>query len=502
MAAPLSNILIVGGGTAGWMAAVMLNRVMRRQGTTVTLVESADIGTIGVGEATIPSLVRFVRHLGVEEADFMRRCSATYKLGILFSDWIRKDHRYWHMFGPCGGRINGLDLFHFWMKMRQEGRDSAEYSSYSLQTILSEAEKGPRPIEGDSRVIEAGTYAYHLDAAGFATYLREIATSEGVIHIYGNVREVQRAADGSIAAIDIGGERQFVADFYVDCTGFAGVLVEKALEDRWIDWSNVLLCDPAVVLPLPRSEAIAPYTRSTALEAGWMWQIPLSTRTGNGYVHSSAHIEPEAAAEALIKRTDLRRARAADPRFLRMRVGRRTRFWLHNCVAVGLSSGFIEPLESTGIHLIQRAIELLIDHLPDMELADPPRRAYNRAMAGLYDEVRDFVLLHYYLTRRDEPFWRDSRAVPLPDSLSEALALYKETGKLEPIDTTVFADTNYFFILAGGDLLPRRTLPRAALAPSGETRQVLDRIREQNMVFARAMPSHRELIDSINRPRL
>jgi tryptophan 7-halogenase len=495
----IERVVIVGGGTAGWMAAIYLNRYMRRLNCKVVLVESPTIGTIGVGEATIPTLVHFVRLLNLDEKEFMRRCSATFKLGIRFDDWVKDGATYWHPFGVCGARVNGLDLFHFWLKRRLDAGSKLAYSDYSVQARLGEEEKAPWPHGGSSRIAEAGSYAYHLDAAALGDYLKEIATGEGVQHIFGNVQDVALDDRGNIASLDIGGERAIEGDLFIDATGFSGRLIEKTLGDPWIDWSRFMLCDKAVAMPLPRDGHFAPYTLSKAMRAGWAWKIPLSSRTGNGYVFSSAHISSDAAIEALIGQSGLRKARAADPRLLNIRVGRRTNFWVRNCVSVGLASGFVEPLESTGIHLIQKAIMLLVGYLPDCDFNDALRRAYNARMADAYDEVRDFIVLHYLLAQRDEAFWRDARNVPLPDSLRENLALYEETGRIESPRLQVFPETSYFFILSGNGRLPRRPIVEADVANPAEVWQLLDRVRAENREFTDRMPSHKTFLSDLHR---
>lgn len=498
----ITRVVIVGGGTAGWMAAIYLNRYLRRLNGTVVLVESPTLGTVGVGEATIPSLVNFVRLLQLDEGEFMRRCSATYKLGIRFDDWTRDGVTYWHPFGICGARVNGLDLFHFWLKRRNEAGSKSSYFDYSLQASLSEAEKAPWPYGGSSRVAETGSYAYHLDAAALGDYLKVIATSEGVQHLFGTVQDVALDPQGNIASLDIGGGRTIAGDLFLDATGFRGRLIEQVLDDPWIDWSKFMLCDAAVAMPLPRGDKFPPYTLSKAMPAGWMWRIPLSSRTGNGYVYSSAHLSSDAAVDALIAQSGLRGARGADPRLLNIRLGRRTHFWLRNCVSVGLASGFVEPLESTGIHLIQRAVMLLVDHWPDRSLNDALRRAYNARMAAVYDEVRDFITLHYILAQRDELFWRDARNVPLTDTLRESLALYDENGRIESSRLQLFPETSYFFILSGNGRLPRRQIVEADIAAPGEIWHLLDRIRGQNREFVARMPSHADYLAELHRRRL
>jgi tryptophan halogenase len=495
---PLERVIIVGGGTAGWMTAAYLNRYLTRLRAKVILVESPTLGTIGVGEATIPSLVHFVRLMNLDENEFMRRCSATYKLAIRFDDWYRPGTTYWHPFGVCG-RLDGFDLFHFWLKRRLDAGEQLAYADYSVQVRLGVEEKAPRPFNAATPITDAGAYAYHLDASAFGDYLKEIATSEGVQHVFGDVQDVALAPNGDISSLDIGAGRTLAGDLFIDATGFRGRLIEQALGDPWIDWSRFMLCDRAVALPLPRSDTFPPYTLSTALAAGWRWQIPLSSRTGSGYVYSSAHLSEDAATEALIARSGLRRARSADPRRIKIRVGRRQNFWRRNCVSVGLASGFVEPLESTGIHLIQASIMSLLEYLPDRDCNDALRRAYNARMADVYDEVRDFIVLHYLLAGREEAFWRDARNVPLPDTLRESLAVYEETGRIENPRLRLFLEPSYFSILTGNARLPRRPIAVADAANVAELGRALARVRASNDELAARLPSHKAVLAELHR---
>ena len=497
-ASNINRILIVGGGTAGWMAATYLSRFLAHTDCRITLVESADIGTVGVGEATIPTMVSFVRNLRIDEHEFMRRCNATYKLGIRFIDWVHNDHAYWHTFGRCGGLIDGLDLFHFWLKAARAGRESGPYSTYSLHALLAERYKAPRPFRDTSPIIEHGTYAYHLDAAALATLLKETATASGVTHHYDDVSNVRLDDRGWIEHIDTASGRSLSADLYVDCTGFDALLIERALGDPWVDWSDTLLCDRAAVMPMPREDTIPPfppYTRSIGLSAGWMWKIPLSHRVGCGYVYSTAHTDDEQAAREMIQAAGVKKRRSVDLRHINMRVGRRRNFWLNNCVSVGLASGFVEPLESTGIYFIQHAMELLMAYFPDQQFNPRLTAEFNHAMSVTYDEVRDFILLHYLMSKRDDhPFWTDSRHVPITDAFNEMIELYKESGQIGPGRNTVFADTSYYHIFSGGDCLPRRHSPRADSSDFQDVCKILDKIKARNAALEQAMPTHEELM--------
>jgi tryptophan 7-halogenase len=496
----LERVVIVGGGTAGWMAAACLNRHLARQNAKVVLVESPTLGTIGVGEATTPALVQFIRSMNLDEIAFMRRCAATYMLAIRFDDWCRPGTTYWHPFGTAA-RLDGLDLFHFWLKRRLDAGEPLDYADYSVQVQLCGQDKAPRIFNrnGTTPITDAGAYAYHLDAAAFGDYLKDIATSEGVQHLFGDVQDVALDPGGDIASLDIGGGRTLAGDLFIDATGSRGRLIEQALADPWIDWSRFMLCDRAVALPLPRSERFPPYTLSTALAAGWRWQIPLSNRTGSGYVYSGAHLSADAATEQLIARSGLRRARAADPRQLAIRVGRRQNFWLRNCVSVGPAAGGVEPLESTGINLVQEAVVRLVEHLPDRAFNDASRCAYNAGMAAIHDEARDFIVLHYLLAGREEPFWRDARNVPLPDTLRESLALYAENGRIENPYLRLFPAPSYFAILAGNGRLPRRPIPEAGAADVDEVGRFMARVRAANSELAARLPSHKALLAQLHR---
>jgi tryptophan 7-halogenase len=497
----IKDILIVGGGTAGWMTAALLNRFLPPGKCRITLVESADVGIIGVGEATVPPLVRYLRSLGIDEDEFMVATHASYKLGIKFINWRNGDDALWHPFGPIGGTIDHTQIFHFWLKELREGRESGSYYDYSLQALLSEKHKAPRSLRQSTKIIEMGSYAYHLDAKEFAGFLARLCVKRGVRHVIDNVRGVEQDERGFLRHVLTEKHGPLAADLFIDCTGFAGLLIEKKLGDPYISWSDYLFCDRAWALPQDYDAKMAPYTQSTALKSGWEWRIPLSHRVGSGYVFSSRFISDEAAAQELLAHNNLD-ADKAEPRLLRMRVGRRTNFWIKNCLSVGLASGFLEPLESTGIYLIQKSASLLLDLFPDKAFDEVLVRHYNTMMGKAYDEVRDFIILHYVLTEReDTEFWKANRRIALPDSLAATLDLYEQTGVVNWENHSLFGETSFLAIAAGFGRLPKRHLPRADYSNEIKAREILARMKEGNAQLAQTLPDHGDFIRELNATR-
>jgi tryptophan halogenase len=495
----LRSILIVGGGTSGWMTATLLNRYLPPGKCRITLVESADIGIIGVGEATVPPMVGFLRVAGIDEQAFLRECHATYKLGIKFADWLGPGTALWHPFGVIGGSIDRLPLFHHWLRARRAGVEQLPFDAYSMQAVVGEALRSPRPLGGGgSPIADPGAYAYHLDAREFAAFLQRVARGRGVEHVVDNVRGAVLDERGHIAGIETAQHGRLEADLYVDCSGFAGLLIEGALHEPWQSWSDLLYCDRALALPVDYDERLAPYTLSTALSAGWVWRIPLSHRVGTGYVYASRFISDEAA-RAEFARHIGRDADKIEPRQLRMRVGRRGRFWVRNCVAIGLAGGFLEPLESTALFLVQGGVERLLDLLPDRDLDPAAIERYNALMGAAYDEVRDFVVLHYLLNARDDSeFWRANRAATPPDSLARTLALYDATGTVDWERHFLFGETSFYAIAAGFGRLPRRYAPRADFSNDGKVGEILATIRARHESLARSLPGHADYIRSLS----
>jgi tryptophan halogenase len=495
---PIREVLIVGGGTAGWMTATHLATEFRSTGRRVTLIESSNVPIIGVGEATVPSLVGYLRVLGIDEREFIRRCHATYKLGIKFINWQRGEDSFWHPFGPAGGHIDDVQLFHFWLKSLHAGHAEQAYSSYSAQALLGDLEKSPGPLTGSSMILDQGQYAYHLDAGAFAEFLKSIAVERGAKHIVDDVTGCELDQHGHIGGISTRATGTLKADLYIDCSGFKALLAEGTLGDPYVDWSDILLCDRALAAPLPGSDSMPPYTRSTALSAGWAWQIPLSHRVGNGYVYCSSFIDEASAAREL---ANLLRVDPANftPRSISMRIGHRRNFWRGNCIAIGLAAGFVEPLESTGLFLIQRGLGLLMDYFPDCGCDSKLSERYNRRMTDAYNEVRDFILLHYVLSQRaDSPFWIQYRNIALPDSLRETLELYDRTGLVEPVRHALFQDSSWYSILSGQHRLPRAYHRRADLSDFSKVRHIMSVIKNNNQQLAQPLPSHRTYIEHIN----
>ncbi|MBE7217074.1 MAG: tryptophan 7-halogenase [Caulobacteraceae bacterium] len=456
----IRRVLIVGGGTAGWMTAAALANALTR-GCAVTLVESDEIGTVGVGEATIPPIRTFNQTLGLDEADFVRRTQGSYKLGIQFHDWARKGRAYFHPFGPFGRNFDFAPLHQYWLQARGEGR-AGPLDDYSMAWALASRGRFARP-SGDARtVLSTFDYAYHFDAGLYAAYLREYAQARGVARVEGKVADVElRGDDGFVAAVRLADGRLLDADLFVDCSGFRALLIGETLGVPYEDWNAWLPCDRALAVPSARTGAIAPYTRSTASAAGWRWRIPLQHRTGNGYVYASALLSDEDAARELLAGLDAEAL--GDPRPLRFRTGRRARAWEKNVVAVGLASGFMEPLESTSIHLIQAAIAKLLALFPDRAFDPLVTAEFNRISADETERIRDFLILHYKLTERDDTeLWRACAAMDAPDTLQAKIEHFRRYGRLIQRGADLFGPASWLAVHIGQGNTPERLDPLLA----------------------------------------
>ena len=489
----IHDIVIVGGGTAGWMTAAALAKVLG--GTySIRLVESDEIGIVGVGEATIPMIKLYNNALELDEADFMRRTKGSFKLGIEFVDWGRIGDNYIHGFGKIGQDLGLVPFHQYWLKMHAQGR-AAPLEDYSINTAACRANKFMPPVtDRPNSPLADIAYAYHFDAGLYSQYLRGYAEARGVRRTEGKVVDVElRGEDGFVAAVTLEGGERIVGDLFIDCSGFRGLLIEQALKTGYTDWSHLLPCDRAVAVPCESSGALTPFVRCTALESGWQWRIPLQHRTGNGYVYSSHFIsDDEAAARAL---SMLDGEPLADPRVLRFTGGKRKKTWNRNVYAIGLSSGFLEPLESTSIHLIQSAIARLTAFFPHRGFEQDDIDECNAHADFEIDHIRDFLVAHYCVTEReDTPFWRHCRQMDIPESLRHRLRMFANNGRIYREGTEMFTEVSWLQVLHGQRLGVRGYHPLVDVHPEQRIVDFLKGIRGVVGNCVQAMPSHDEFV--------
>ncbi len=481
------RVVIVGGGTAGWMTAAALVKLLPSR-CTVHLVESEAIGIVGVGEATLPHIRSFNERLGIDEADFMAATRATFKLGIEFRHWGAVGESYIHPFGRFGRDVAGVDFHHYWVRLLRETGGTPDFGEFSLPVMASRMSRFSRPSPDPRSLASTFGYAYQFDATLFAPYLRARAERLGAVRTEGRVVEVKRhGTSGNIASLVLESGNIIEGDLFVDCSGFISLLLGKTLGEPFQDWSKWLPCDRAVAMPCRTEGEITPYTSAIAMGSGWRWRIPLQHRTGNGYVYSSRHIADEEAREALIGAVE--GEPLAEPRLLRFLAGRCERSWVHNCVGVGLASGFLEPLESTSIYLIQAAITSLIELFPEREISPVDRDEFNRLIDLEYDRIRDFLILHYHATRRDDsPFWNYVRTMEIPDSLAAKIELFRKRGRIVKYRQGVFLEPSWLAVYIGQGIVPEDYDPRAD-GPSGLA-EALNSLRASVRAAAESMPPH------------
>jgi tryptophan 7-halogenase len=489
---PIRSIVIVGGGTAGWMCAAALSRLLRNLNCRIRLIESAEIGTIGVGEATIPPIISFIRLLGIDENDLIRKTQATFKLGIEFKDWTRPGHSYIHPFGPTGTPKKNVEFSAYWLKRRESGQ-ARPLEEYSLQAVAARQARFMRPVNVEKSPLQTITYALHLDASLLAAYLRGYAEARGVTRTEGKLKSVAlRPEDGFIASLTLESGECIDGDLFIDCTGFRGLLIEGALKTGYEDWTRWLPCDRAVAVASERTGPFSSHTLAAARDVGWQWRIPLQHRVGNGYVYCSQFIDDTSAQEMLVSSLEGRALRDALP--LRFTTGRRRLAWNKNCVAVGLSAGFLEPLESTGIHMIYRGISLFINSFPDRHCRQPEIDRYNRQVAFECERIRDFLIVHYNRTARAGEFWRHCRNIPLPESLQERLELFSSYGRIVRDENELFPVGSWLYLLTGQDVQPSGYDPLAEGLTPNEAQEALDEVRNVVERCAAAMPLHQDFI--------
>ncbi|MBQ0960173.1 tryptophan 7-halogenase [Ideonella sp. 4Y11] len=492
-AQPLQTVVIVGGGTAGWMTATALATTLKGR-VKIRLVESDEIGIIGVGEATIPMIQLFNKVVGIDENDFIRATQGTFKLGIEFVNWGRLGERYIHGFGKLGQDLWTVPFEQYWRKMRALGR-AAPLEEYSITRMACKAGKFlPAQMDVPNSPLNHIAHAYHFDASLYARFLRGIAEQRGVQRIEGRIVQVsQRPVDGHVDAVVMASGERVEGELFIDCSGFRGLLIEETLRTGYENWQHWLPCDRALAVPCASAPRLLPYTRATAHRAGWQWRIPLQHRIGNGHVYCSQFVSDDEAASTLLSNLD--GAPLADPRPIRFTTGMREQGWNRNVVAIGLASGFLEPLESTSIHLIQSSIQRLIDFFPDDGFNPVEIAEYNRQSRFEYERIRDFVILHYKVNQRsDSEFWKACAAMPIPDSLAHKIELYQARGRLVRIDQELFTEPSWLQVMEGQNLDCERHHPLADLPGDDSTADYLESVRQVIAKCVDVMPTHEQYI--------
>lgn len=489
----IRNYVIVGGGTAGWMAAAALAKVLGA-GHSIRLIESEEIGTVGVGEATVPHLKLFNQVLEIDEIDFVRSVQGTFKLGIEFVDWGRIGDRYVHGFGNIGHDYGLLPFHQYWLKLWKAGKASG-IGAYSLNTVaaplgkfMASAQDAP-PQSPLANI----AYAYHFDAGRYAQYLRRYSEARGVKRIEGQVVQVAQRGDGCIESVTLKSGQRIEGEMFFDCSGFRGLLIEQTLKSGYDDWTHWLPCDRAITVATENVGPPNPFTRSTARDAGWQWRIPLQHRTGNGYVYSSAYTSDDAAASTLLKGIEGRTL--SQPKLLKFVTGMRRKFWNKNCLALGLASGFMEPLESTSIYLIQSGIARFINLLPDRDFSPVLIERYNSQATFEYERIRDFLILHYCATeRRDSDFWRYCSGMSIPEPLADTLKLFTDSGRFYRNAEELFAITSWVQVMLGQHVVPHHYHAAVDLLPESEVQGLLDSVKNVIAACVDIMPMHAQFI--------
>lgn len=486
----IQKIVIAGGGTAGWMTAAALSHLLDANRVSITLIESEAIGTVGVGEATIPPILLFNQMLGIDEQEFVARTKATFKLGIEFVNWHRLGEAYIHPFGDFGTDIETLPLHHHWLRAKAAGY-SRDLFDFSLMVQASKRGKFMHPVKSNPRSVLAGIhYAYQFDATLYAAYLRQYAEARGVKRVEGRISDVAVDAEtGYLKTLTLDNQQQVEGEFFIDCTGFRGLLIEGALKAGYTEWTKYLPCDRAIALPTELNGKPIPYTRATAHEAGWQWRIPLQHRTGNGHVYCSAFTSDDDAHQTLVFNLDANPI--AEPKQLRFTTGHRNLFWQKNVVALGLAAGFMEPLESTSIHLIQTGLARLMALFPDKRFNQVDVDAYNERTLFEYERIRDFLVLHYTATERtDSDFWKVCQTLPQPDTLRQKIEQYESAGRIFRASNELFTESSWLAVLHGQGVEAQGWNPIADRFDQDSMIKRLESMRDLINRAADAMPPH------------
>lgn len=493
----IKSVVIAGGGTAGWMTAAGLCSVLSSLNLKITLVESKQIGTVGVGEATLPHIRFYNQKLGIDENELMKATKATYKLGIEFKNWGKLGDSYIHPFGDYGlpEQLGAKNSFHHYVTQVENSGRKLNFDDFSLPVVAARQGRFQYPHPDQSNVLSTFGYAYQFDAGLYAKFLRKFCEKRDVKRVEGKINAVQQNAQtGNIESLTLEDGQTLSADFFIDCTGFRGLLISETLKTPYQDWTKYLPCNRAVTAACESKGPILPYTRATAKEAGWQWRIPLQHRVGNGYVYSSEFISDEDAEASML--ADLETPQISDAKRLRFTTGQRQNAWVKNCVAIGLSGGFLEPLESTGIYLIQEAITNFIELFPTNQNSKVARGEYNRIMNLEFERVRDFLLLHYVATTRsDTPFWRHLTAMDLPDSLGHKMDLFKSTGRVVTYETGAFKVASWLSVYYGQNITPEHATPLSESLSMESLENILKETKSTISGAVSTMPSHETFID-------
>jgi tryptophan halogenase len=491
----IQNVVIVGGGTAGWITAALMIKVLGKT-LNITLVESDKIGTIGVGEATIPPIIPFNNALGLDEKAFLKATKGTLKLGIEFENWKKKGDKYMHAFGGVGKNFPFCDFYHFWIKSQQLGYQS-EFGDFSLNYQASKQNKFEKVNRIEGTNLPGIEYAYHFDAGLYAKFLREFCEPSGVKRVEGIINHVQmNNENGYIENVKLEDGSKINGDLFIDCTGLKALLIEETLSTGYDDWSHWLPCDRAMAVPCEATSPILPYTRSIAHDAGWQWRIPLQHRTGNGIVYSSKHMSDEKAKELLLSNIDGKPL--SEPKVIPFRTGRRRKQWNKNVVAIGLSSGFFEPLESTNIHLIQTAATRLLKFFPHHGIKDEEVAEFNHQSLIESERMRDFIILHYKQNQRDDTdFWRACQRMDVPESLTKKMALFEQTGKIFREQDELFTEIAWQQVMIGQGLIPKDHHPLVDSLSDEQITDLMDNLKTIMQRSASSMTSHDEYLNKL-----
>jgi tryptophan halogenase len=491
----LKSICIVGGGTAGWMAATLLSTTLRGSKVKITVVESPDIETIGVGESTVPSIMDFVQTCQIDLKEFIQATSASFKLGIRFDDWLTPGESYFHPFGKVGKDINGFDFYQAWLKSLADGKITP-WGDYSPNTIMAEHERFMLPPhQPQNWVLSNYAHALHLDAVKVARYCRDLCHKRGVTRIEATVNKVNLDKKAFIRSLALENGSTISSDFFIDCTGFKGILIDESLKIGFEDWSHYLPCNRAVTVQTEQINPPVPYTIATAQSAGWSWKIPLQHRTGNGYVFSSQFCSDDQAIDTLVNSVSGKMIN--EPRIIPFVTGKRKKIWHNNCLALGLASGFLEPLESTAIHLVYKTLVHFIKHFPDSDFDADNEQVFNQKINTDYEEIRDFIILHYCTSgRNDTEFWRWCQNMPIPESLRDKISLFRKRGQIEATPGQFFTSDSWCSILEGMNIRPLKYHPLL----DGFHSQDLAKTLSENVKNIRAtvlkMPNHYDYIQA------